>query len=73
MNKMTTVDVAANGRTYAWPRVAAIAICLDGCEPAYLDAAIEAGLMPALARIRQQGTVRTAAATTSTSARPARK
>lgn len=60
MNKMTTVDVAANGRTYAWPRVAAIAICLDGCEPAYLDAAIEAGLMPALARIRQQGTVRTA-------------
>ncbi|TGV51909.1 phosphonoacetate hydrolase, partial [Mesorhizobium sp. M00.F.Ca.ET.149.01.1.1] len=48
----------ANGRSYAWPRVPAIAICLDGCEPAYLDEAIEAGLMPALERIKKKGTVR---------------
>ncbi|MBB6356006.1 hypothetical protein GGR00_004110, partial [Aminobacter aganoensis] len=30
MNKMTTINVSANGRTYDWPRVPAIAICLDG-------------------------------------------
>jgi phosphonoacetate hydrolase len=60
MNQMTPVNVTANGRTYAWPRVPAIAICLDGCEPAYLDEAIKAGLMPALVRIKEKGTVRTA-------------
>ena len=38
------------------PRSCAVAICLDGCEPAYLDAAIERGLMPNLARIRAEGT-----------------
>ena len=48
MNQMSPVNVAVNGRTYAWPRVPAIAICLAGCEPAYLDEAIKAGLMPAL-------------------------
>ncbi|QND66101.1 phosphonoacetate hydrolase [Mesorhizobium loti] len=58
MNQMSPINVAVNGRTYAWPRVPAIAICLDGCEPAYLDEAIKAGLMPALVRIKQKGTVR---------------
>lgn len=58
MNQMSPINVAVNGRTYAWPRVPAIAICLDGCEPAYFDEAIEAGLMPALVRIKQKGTVR---------------
>ncbi|MBZ9775633.1 phosphonoacetate hydrolase [Mesorhizobium sp. CO1-1-8] len=58
MNQMSPINVAVNGRTYAWPRVPAIAICLDGCEPAYLDEAIKAGLTPALVRIKQKGTVR---------------
>ena len=48
--------VEVNGRTYAAPRTCAVAICLDGCEPAYLDAAMERGLMPNLARIRADGT-----------------
>lgn len=60
MNRMTRHDVTVNGRDYPWPTAPAIAICLDGCEPAYLDAAIEAGLMPTLKRIRETGTVRTA-------------
>ena len=60
MNKVSHPTVAANDRTYPWPKVPAIAICLDGCEPAYLDAAIEAGLMPTLKRIMATGTVRTA-------------
>ncbi|MBM1219996.1 phosphonoacetate hydrolase [Ponticoccus sp. SC2-23] len=52
--------VEANGRTYAAPKTCAIAICLDGCEPEYLDVAIAEGLMPTLKRIREEGTVRTA-------------
>ncbi|MDB4223585.1 phosphonoacetate hydrolase [Granulosicoccus sp.] len=53
-------QITVNDREYPVPPVCAIAICLDGCEPAYLDAAIEAGLMPTLARIRKEGTDRLA-------------
>jgi phosphonoacetate hydrolase len=53
-----TKDVLINDRLYPWPKRSAIAICLDGCEPAYLDAAISAGLMPTLARLRSEGTDR---------------
>ncbi|MDN2568102.1 phosphonoacetate hydrolase [Aquibium sp. A9E412] len=60
MNQMSRPHVTVNGRDYPWPSVPAIAICLDGCEPAYLDEAIAAGLMPALERIKAKGTVRTA-------------
>ncbi|WP_429810243.1 phosphonoacetate hydrolase [Ensifer sp. B1-9] len=60
MNQMSKITVTANRRTYPWPNVPAIAICLDGCEPAYLDQAIKAGLMPTLERIRKTGTERTA-------------
>ncbi|MFT7593686.1 MAG: phosphonoacetate hydrolase [Paracoccaceae bacterium] len=58
MTIQTPVEV--NGRVYPAPKVAAIAICLDGCEPAYLDAAIADGLMPNLKRIRDAGTDRLA-------------
>ncbi len=60
MNAPTRTAVTVNDRTYPWPNVPAIAICLDGCEPAYLDAAIDSGLMPNLARIRAEGTDRLA-------------
>jgi phosphonoacetate hydrolase len=60
MNQISKMTVSVNRRSYPWPQVAAIAICLDGCEPAYLDAAIDAGLMPTLKRIREIGTERTA-------------
>ncbi|WP_371229928.1 phosphonoacetate hydrolase [Roseovarius sp. 2305UL8-3] len=52
--------VVANGRAYAVPKVCAIAICLDGCEPEYLDKAIADGLMPTLKRMRAEGTDRLA-------------
>lgn len=60
MNMINRAPVVANGRAYPWPRVPAIAICLDGCEPAYLDVAIAEGLMPTLKRIRESGTDRLA-------------
>ena len=58
MNMQAPVWV--NNRVYPQPKVCAIAICLDGCEPAYLDAAIADGLMPTLKRMRETGTDRLA-------------
>ena len=55
-----THPVTANDRTYPAPKVCAIAICLDGCEPEYLEKAIADGLMPNLARMKQTGTDRLA-------------
>ena len=60
MNQMAPSGIQVNGRGYPWPKLPAVVICLDGCEPAYLDAASEAGLMPALERIRSAGTSRIA-------------
>ena len=48
-------EVNVNGRVYTAPKTCAIVICLDGCEPAYLDVAIGEGLMPTLKRIRAMG------------------
>ena len=55
-----TSPIEANGRSYAVPNTCAVAICLDGCEPAYLDVAIAEGLMPNVARMRSEGTDRIA-------------
>ena len=52
----TENEVEANGRTYNLASNCAVVICLDGCEPEYLDIAISEGLMPNLKRIRAEGT-----------------
>ena len=49
-------SVEANERVYPGPKVPAVAICLDGCEPEYLDVAIARGLMPTLQKMRAEGT-----------------
>lgn len=60
MTATAHAPVMANDRAYPWPKVPAIAICLDGCEPEYLDVAIAEGLMPVLKRMRETGTDRRA-------------
>ena len=55
-----TEPVVANDRSYPVPKTCAIAICLDGCEPEYLEKAIADGLMPTLKRMRETGTDRLA-------------
>jgi phosphonoacetate hydrolase len=60
MGKYNPAAVSVNGRDYRWPRVPAVVICLDGCEPDYIEAASAAGLTPAMDRIRARGTVRIA-------------
>lgn len=48
--------IEVNGRSYSIPTGAPrVAICLDGSDPAYLEDALSAGLMPALARWVREG------------------
>ena len=51
-------DIRINGRPYRMPDRPAVVICLDGCEPGYLDAGLDAGAMPALAGMLAQGGAR---------------
>jgi len=50
-NKALTV----NGRTYAWPKQPTVIVCIDGSEPAYMDDAIAAGVMPWLKEAQKNG------------------
>jgi phosphonoacetate hydrolase len=47
--------ISVNGRQYALPRRPVAVVCLDGCDPAYLSAGLEAGGLPAFARILARG------------------
>src|SRR3979411_330729 len=47
------IDV--NGRRYALPRNPVVVVCVDGCEPDYLDRAVEGGAMPWLGAARGGG------------------
>lgn len=48
-------SVTVNGRTYRWPRKPTIAVCMDGSDPSYIEAAIAAGLIPNIARMMREG------------------
>src|SRR5216117_1551972 len=45
-----------NGRHYRRPERPLVVVCVDGCEPAYLEEAIAAGAMPYMATVRSSGT-----------------
>ena len=57
---MTASALAVNGRTYALPKGTLVVICVDGCEPEYINQAIATGCTPYLARLRDMGTCLTA-------------
>ena len=52
--------ITVNGRVYTWPEAPLVVVCVDGSEPAYMDEAVAAGVMPWLAQARAVGTNRTA-------------
>ena len=52
--------VAVNGRSYRWPQRTVVVVCVDGCEPEYINQAIAAGRTPYLAALRESGTCLTA-------------
>ena len=43
--------VTVNGRTYRWPERPLVVVCVDGCEPDYINQAIAAGRAPFLASL----------------------
>jgi phosphonoacetate hydrolase len=57
---MNSAAITVNGRSYRRPTRPLVVVCVDGCEPAYLDEAIAAGVMPFLAGVRASGTYRLA-------------
>lgn len=50
-----TREITVNGRSYNWPAQPVVVVCIDGSEPAYIEAAIAAGVMPFTARMLAQG------------------
>ncbi|MBS0454321.1 MAG: phosphonoacetate hydrolase [Proteobacteria bacterium] len=52
---MTAKTLEVNARSYRWMDSPVVVVCVDGCEPAYLDAAIAAGVAPYLKRMRAEG------------------
>ncbi|RAI03660.1 phosphonoacetate hydrolase [Acuticoccus sediminis] len=64
-------DVAvANGRSYALPRRPTAVICYDGCDPAYVEAARAAGVVPHLSAMMDGGFAATALAAMPTFTNP---
>lgn len=52
---MNPQPIEVNARLYRWMERPVVVVCVDGCEPAYLDAAIDAGVAPYLKRMMQTG------------------
>jgi phosphonoacetate hydrolase len=47
--------IRVNGREYAWPVRPTVVLCVDGCEPDYIERAVEAGAMPFAAEMLKRG------------------
>jgi len=54
--KSTPSPLMINGRTYAWPTSPLVVVCVDGSEPAYIEEAVKAGVMPYTAGMLAKGT-----------------
>ena len=51
----TATAVTVNGRSYRWPQVPTVVVCIDGSEPGYIERAIDRGLAPNLERLMRSG------------------
>ncbi len=48
-------SILLNGRSYRVPTRPTVVICADGCDPAYIEAGLEAGVLPTIAGWREAG------------------
>jgi phosphonoacetate hydrolase len=55
-----TNPIEVNGRRYRWPERPLVVVCVDGCEPDYVNQAIAAGSAPWLDALNGRGTCLTA-------------
>ncbi len=51
----TPAFITVNERRYAWPDRPLVVVCVDGSEPAYMEEAIAAGVMPFAAGLAARG------------------
>lgn len=56
----TACTALVNGRSYAVPQRPTAVICYDGCDPAYVAAACDAGVVPHLSAMMRDGFAATA-------------
>ena len=49
-------EIAVNGRSYRLPKQPIVVVCVDGSEPGYIEAAVEAGRAPWFAKVLKEGT-----------------
>jgi phosphonoacetate hydrolase len=56
IHSKTAATVTVNGRSYRWPQVPTVVVCIDGSEPGYIERAVEKGLAPNLERLMRSGT-----------------
>ena len=47
--------IALNGRSYRLPSRPVVVICADGCDPAYIEAGLSAGVLPRITKWRDGG------------------
>src|ERR1700736_2605734 len=47
--------ITLNGRSYRLPSRPTVVICADGCDPAYIEAGLAAGVLPTIAKWRDGG------------------
>src|SRR6185503_1799452 len=47
--------IELNNRTYRPPSSPTVVICADGCDPAYIEAGLAAGVLPTIARWLEDG------------------
>jgi phosphonoacetate hydrolase len=52
---MAKAPVELNGTAYRWPSRPVVVVCIDGGDPAYLDAALKEGVIPTTTRFMQSG------------------
>ena len=62
--------IELNGRSYRKPRRPTVVICVDGCDPEYLDRGIPEGVFPTISSFRSDGYLGTADAAMPTFTNP---
>ncbi len=53
--KTRASPITLNRRSYHWPERPVAVVCLDGCDPAYLEDGLGRGLLPNLVRLVEAG------------------
>src|SRR5437868_15469310 len=62
--------IELNGRRYRKPQRPTVVICVDGCDPEYLERGIPQGIFPTIGSFRREGYVGTADAVVPTFTNP---